>query len=83
MNIPPAPLLMRVLMILKSWSPVQNIILQRITLLLSQHELWISSLYVFSVDNLADAPSHGMPAPNCSFASSIFALPTPLHPFLV
>jgi hypothetical protein len=67
----------------KLWSPVQNLILQRITLLLSQYRLWISFLYVPSVDNLADVPSCGLPAPNRSFASSTFILPTPLSPFLV
>jgi hypothetical protein len=67
----------------KSRSPVQNLVLQKITLLLSQYGRWILSLYVPSVDNLADVPSCGLPAPNCSFASSTFILPTPLSPFLV
>jgi hypothetical protein len=67
----------------KLQSPVQNLVLQRITLLLSQYRLWILSLYIHSVDNLADVSSHGLPAPNCSFTSSTFILPTPLSSFLV
>jgi hypothetical protein len=67
----------------KSQSPVQNLFLQRITLLLSQYRLWILSLYVPSVDNLADVPSCGLLALNHSFTSSTFILPTPLSPFLV
>ena len=46
----------------KSRSPEQNLVLQRITSLLAQHKLWISSLYVPSLDNLADPPSRGLPA---------------------
>ena len=69
----------------KSRSPEQNAVLQRITLLLSQYNLWISSLYVPSADNLADPLSHGLPAPNCVHASviSTINLPTMLQPFLV
>src|SRR6202034_958298 len=48
----------------KSRSYEQNLVLQRITLLLSTHRLWISSLYIPSLENLADAPSRGLPAPN-------------------
>ena len=66
----------------RSRSPGQNLVLQRITSLLSQHKFWISSLYVHSVDNLADPPSRGLPAPNRTRAISSFALPFCLHPFL-
>jgi hypothetical protein len=66
----------------KSRSPEQNLVLQRITLLLSHHRLWLSSLYVPSVDNLADPPSRGLPALNRSRTSSPLSLPCPLHPFL-
>ena len=67
----------------KSRSPEQNSVLQRITSLLSQHSLWISSLYVPSLDNLADCPSHGLPALNRPHANSTFSLPFMLQPFLV
>jgi len=41
----------------KSCSPEQNAVLQCITFLLNSHNLWISSLYVPSSENLADLPS--------------------------
>ena len=66
----------------KSRSPEQNCVLQRITLLLSQSSIWISSLYVPSLDNLADCPSRGLPVPQCSCADSSFILPSVLQPFL-
>lgn len=67
----------------KSRSPEQNLVLQRITCLLSQYKLWISSLYVPSLDNLADRPSRGLPVPDYPRATSSFVLPTSLHPFLL
>jgi hypothetical protein len=66
----------------KSRSPEQNSVLQRITLLLSHHKIWISSLYVPSLNNLADRPSRGVPAINRSRADSTFPLPTTLLPYL-
>ena len=66
----------------KSRSPEQNAVLQRITTLLSQHKLWISSLYVPSLDNLADLPSRGHPATSRTRALSTFMLPIPVHSFL-
>jgi hypothetical protein len=66
----------------KSRSPEQNLVLQRITLLLSHHKLWISSSYVPSLSNLADLPSRGIPPPNRSRASSTFTIPISLHPFI-
>jgi hypothetical protein len=66
----------------KSRSPSQNLVLQRITSLLSQHNLWISSLYVPSIDNLADPPSRGLPAIDRPRAPSSFILPSSLLPFL-
>ena len=66
----------------KSRSPQQNLVLQRITALLSYHKLWISSSYVPSIDNLADPPSTGLPARHCSRAASTPTLPSPLLPFL-
>ena len=67
----------------KSRSPEQNLVLQRITLLLSRYGLWISSIYVPSLDNLADPPSRGLPAPGRSRTSSSLLLPPTLRPFLV
>lgn len=66
----------------RSRSPEQNLVLQRITFLLSQYKIWISSLYVPSLDNLADAPSRGLPLSNHTRASSTFILPSSLLPFL-
>ena len=67
----------------KSRSPEQNLVLQRITLLLSHYKLWISSLYVPSLDNLADPPSCGLPAPGRTRTSSSLSLPHMLRPFLI
>jgi hypothetical protein len=66
----------------KSRSPEQNVVLQRITLLLSHYKLWISSSYVQSLDNLADLPSRGLPSPGRSRSFSTFILPITLQPFL-
>jgi hypothetical protein len=66
----------------KSRSPEQNVVLQRITLLLSHYKLWISSSYVPSLNNLADLPSRGLPPPGRSRTSSTFILPIALQPFL-
>ena len=66
----------------KSRSPSQNLVLQRITSLLSHHRLWISSLYVPSLENLADPPSRGLSAVGCTRASS-FSLPSYLRPYFV
>jgi hypothetical protein len=66
----------------KSRSPSQNLVLQRITSLLSHNKLWISSSYVPSAINLADPPSRGLPAPGFPRASSTFKLPAYLLPFL-
>jgi hypothetical protein len=67
----------------KSRSPEQNRVLQRITSLLSQNKLWISSCYVPSLQNLADRPSRGLPALSYPRCSSTFTLPRSLHPFLL
>ena len=66
----------------KSRSPEQNTVLQRITHLLTQHRFWISSLYVPSLDNLADPPSRGLPALNRLHSPLSFTLPDRLQPFL-
>ena len=66
----------------KSRSPSQNLVLQHMTSLLSQHKLWISSLYVPSINNLADAPSCGLPVPGIPRASTSPVLPSYLLPFL-
>ena len=67
----------------KSRSPEQNSVLQRITSLLTHHKIWISSLYVPSVDNLADRPSRGLPVPDYLRITSTFAIPPSLRPFLI
>ena len=64
----------------KSRSPSQNAVLQHITTLLTQHKMWISSLYIPSLDNLADPPSRGLPATGRSRATS-FYLPSHLLSF--
>ena len=61
-------------------SPSQNAVLQHITTLLTQHKMWISSLYIPSLDNLADPPSRGLPATGRSRATS-FYLPSHLLSF--
>jgi hypothetical protein len=67
----------------KSRSPEQNRVLQRITSLLSQYKIWISSSYVPSLENLADSPSRGIPAPGYPRFLSTFVLPLSLQPFLL
>ena len=67
----------------KSRSPEQNTVLQRITTLLSQHKIWISSSYVPSLNNLADRPSRGLPVFNRIRPASSFILPRSLQPFLI
>jgi hypothetical protein len=66
----------------KSRSFEQNTVLQRITSLLSHYRLWISSVYVPSLDNLADLPSRGLPVPNHTRVISTFSLPSSLQPFI-
>jgi len=66
----------------KSRSPEQNLVLQRITALLSNYKLWVSSLYVPSSENLADPPSRGIPVHNRVRFTSTFTLPSTLQPFL-
>jgi len=67
----------------KSRSPEQNIVLQRITLLLSSYNIWISSLYVPSSTNLADLPSRGLSI--IGFPRKLFniTLPLALKPFII
>ena len=65
----------------KSRNAEQNQILQRITSLLSQHNLWISSLYVISINNLADPPSYGLLAHGHSWANTTFHYLVPCFPF--
>jgi hypothetical protein len=67
----------------KSRSPEQNLVLQRITTLLLQYKLWISSSYVPSLQNLADPPSRGLPLSTHSRATSTFELPSDLSSFLI
>jgi hypothetical protein len=67
----------------KSRSPEQNSVLQRITFLLSQYKIHISSVYVPSADNLADRPSRGLPLTTHTRADLTFTLPPSLIPFLV
>ena len=66
----------------KSRSPEQNMVLQQITHLLTQHRLWISSQYVPSLDNLADPPSRGLPTLHHLRSPLSFSLPNRLQPFL-
>lgn len=66
----------------RSRSPEQNVVLQRITSLLSRYKIWISSYYVPSLNNLADLPSRGLPAPYRTRPPSTFTLPTCLLPYL-
>ena len=67
----------------KSRNPEQNRVLQRITSILSNYKLWISSLYVPSLENLADRPSRGLPAINYPRSTSTFVLPSVLTPYLL
>ena len=66
----------------KSRSPEQNIVLQRITNILSIHSLHISSLYVPSADNISDRPSRGLPVEGLRRSTSTFTIPPPLLPFI-
>lgn len=67
----------------KSRSPEQNSVLQRITLLLNSHNLWISSLYVPSSANLADPPSRGFSIPLIPRKDFNISLPSALKPYII
>jgi hypothetical protein len=67
----------------KSRSPEQNIVLQRIMLLLSTYNIWISSLYVTSCTNLADLPSRGFSIVGLPCKHFNITLPSALKPFIV
>nr|GAT51024.1 DNA breaking-rejoining enzyme [Mycena chlorophos] len=56
----------------KSRNSEQNRVLRRIVSLLRTHSLWISTTYVPSAENLADAPSRGFPPsdPTLSYATA-------------
>jgi hypothetical protein len=67
----------------KSRSPEQNMVLQRITLLLNTHNIWISSLCVPSSTNLAGLPSHGLSIIGFPCKSFNITLPIALKPFII
>jgi hypothetical protein len=67
----------------RSRNSEQNRVLQQITSLFGQHSIWISSLHVAFLDNLADPLSCGLPVHSRFQTISIFTLPIALLPFLI
>src|SRR5258708_8999099 len=60
----------------KSCNWQQNLALRRIIVLLIEHELWRTPKFVPSMENLADAPSRGRPAPRLGSHQPLFPFPT-------
>jgi hypothetical protein len=60
---------------LKAFNLEQNRVLQRIVSLMRTYNIWITSHYVASADNLADAPSRGIPATNRPRSETHVAIP--------
>lgn len=67
----------------KSRNPEQNRVLRRIVALMRSHSIWITTLYVPSLLNLADKPSRGLPAPGVPRAATCFKTPYCLKSFIV
>lgn len=66
-----------------SRSSQQNSVLHRIVSLLLEHSLWLTTIWVASKDNPADAPSRGiLPSPSSRLVHTV-PIPGPLCPFLI
>lgn len=66
----------------KSRSYQQNTVLRRIIALLMEHDIWITSEYVESKNNLADLPSRGIAPPERRHMSWFHLTPPELSSFL-
>lgn len=59
-----------------------NRVLQRIVVTMLEHELWVSTRYVKSADNPADAPSRGLPAVDLVRERFAFKIPFVLREYV-
>lgn len=66
----------------RSRSVQQNCALRRIVALMRTHSIWISSLYVPSASNIADAPSRDIPIANMPRSPDSFSIPNCLNNLL-
>lgn len=66
----------------RSRNAQQNLIIRRITTLLSIHSIWITSVYVASEENIADKPSRGVEPVGYDRSPNRLKLPVDLVPFL-
>lgn len=66
----------------KSRSIQCNRVLQRIVATMLEHGIWLSLEWVASADNIADAPSRGLPVPGLDRHKYSFKLPYPLREFV-
>ncbi|KAG8952221.1 hypothetical protein FRC04_004928 [Tulasnella sp. 424] len=66
----------------RSRSYQQNLVLRRIVGMMLEHDIWISSEYVPSKDNVADGPSRGQAAVGRSRQRWFHLTPTELAPLL-
>jgi hypothetical protein len=66
----------------KSRNLEQNRVLQRVVALSRIHGIWMTSQYVASAVNIADAPSRGVPISCMSRSTTPVPIPPCLHPFL-
>lgn len=62
-----------------SRSVQSNRVLQRIVALMLQHNIWLSTEWVASADNTADAPSRGLPVPGAERKVYAFKFPYPVR----
>jgi hypothetical protein len=66
----------------KSRNLEQNRVLQRVVALSRIHAIWMTSQYVASAVNIADAPSRGIPVMYMSRSATPVPIPPCLHPFI-
>jgi hypothetical protein len=67
----------------KARNPEQNCALQRIVALMRAHGLWITSQYVASATNIADAPLRGIPPAACVHLKQHIPLPACLNLYIL
>jgi hypothetical protein len=67
----------------KSRNLQQNRVLQRIVTLMRSHEIWITSCFVPSAENVADCPSRGLPAVERPRLARRFQLPACLQTYIL
>ncbi|EJD42880.1 hypothetical protein AURDEDRAFT_67136, partial [Auricularia subglabra TFB-10046 SS5] len=66
----------------KSKNPAANKVLQRIVSTMMEHEIWLSTSWVPSEENIADPPSRGLPAPGLPCYRFGFRIPFALKDYI-